>query len=288
VTIGGSTAAAACGVDPHLSRVMLWAELTGRVKRDESEAMTWGKLLQPVIIAELQARDYSVVASDDPVLVDPERPWLIGHPDGYEWDGERRTGILEVKTTSAWARWTERIPLTYEAQIQTYLHLSGLDHGLLACLIGGQRLAVREVERSQYAIDAMLELMDEFVGYVQRDEPPPPDASGSSREALLALYPEHAEGRMVRLTREQMVVVRNLRERREQLRMVKWQADGLENELRAWMGDAELAVDPDGEQVAAWRAYDEHRVDTARLKSERPEVAAEYTNVTRRRRFTLA
>lgn len=38
-TIGGSEAAAAAGIDPHRSRVGLWLEKTGRVEREETEAM---------------------------------------------------------------------------------------------------------------------------------------------------------------------------------------------------------------------------------------------------------
>jgi predicted phage-related endonuclease len=267
---------------------MLWAEMTGRVHRDESEAMRWGTLLEPVILGELRERGYIVTSGHGDALADPERPWLVGHPDGYVWEDERPPALLEVKTASAWARWTDRIPLTYEAQMQVYFHLTHHERGLLACLIGGQRLAVREVERSQHAIDAMLELMAEFVGYVQRDEPPPPDASDSARDALLALYPEHTPEKVVRLTREQMKGVYALRERRIQLDTIKEQASGLENELRAIMGDAEVAESPDGDPVAAWRSYDDHRVDSTRLKAELPEVAAQFTNVTRRRRFTLS
>ena len=55
-TIGGSTAAAACGIDPHHSRVALWLEMTGRVTTLESEPMKWGKLLEPVIFDELTTR----------------------------------------------------------------------------------------------------------------------------------------------------------------------------------------------------------------------------------------
>ena len=159
---------------------------------------------------------------------------------------------------------------------------------MLAVLIGGQRLEVREVERSDVAIEMMLGLMDEFMGYVQRDEPPPPDASDSARDALLALYPEHAPEKAVRFTREQMVTVAALRERREQLAAIKTQTDALENQVRAWMGDAEVAVDSHDRQVATWRSYTERRIDGTRLKQEQPVTAERFTNETRRRRFTLA
>lgn len=286
-TLGGSTAAAAAGVDPYCSRVRLWLEMTGRVTRDESEPMRWGTLLQPVIMGELAERGYIVEACADEYR-DDSRPWLVGHPDGFVATDRAASGVLEIKTANAWAKWTERVPLAYEAQVQIYLHLTGIQHGVLACLVGGQRLEIRDVERSDRAIELLLALMDEFMEYVRSDTPPPPDGSQDARAALGVLYPEHVPEKVVRFTREQMALVHELRARREQLAAVKVQADDLENHVRAVIGDAEVAIGPHDEAVATWRAYDERRLDGTRLKKDLPDLAERYTNVTRRRRFTLA
>src|SRR6266487_441319 len=63
--IGGSEAASACGVDPFRSRIMLWAEKTGRIERPETEAMKWGKLLEPVVFAGLERQGYDVMPAPD-------------------------------------------------------------------------------------------------------------------------------------------------------------------------------------------------------------------------------
>ena len=57
-TLGGSVAASAAGIDPFRSRVMAWAELTGRVSREESEAVEWGNRLEPVIDDAMTERGY--------------------------------------------------------------------------------------------------------------------------------------------------------------------------------------------------------------------------------------
>ena len=122
---------------------------------------------------------------------DSERPWMTGHPDGFcDLDGS--LGVLEVKTAGEWQRskWGEAIPLQYVAQTQHYLHLTGCDVALVAVLIGGQRFEVKTVRRDERAIGFMLDLEQTFWGYVERDQPPPPDGSDSAREALLALYPQ--------------------------------------------------------------------------------------------------
>src|SRR5437868_1256233 len=131
-TIGGSEAAAAAGIDPHHSRVGLWLEKTGRVEREETEAMEWGKRLEDDIDGALTDRGWTV-APWDVELRDDDLPWLNGHPDGVcafgEDDPDR---LLERKTASQWAKreWNGQPPLAYVAQCQHYLHLTGLDRAL--------------------------------------------------------------------------------------------------------------------------------------------------------------
>src|SRR5438477_1982370 len=148
-TIGGSEAAAAAGIDPHRSRVGLWLEKTGRIEREETEAMRWGKLLEPVIFEELRERDYDVEqwTWKPPGMASAEAPWRTGRPDGG-WDDA--LGVVEVKTVGQWAKreWDGQPPLAYVAQCQHYLHLTGRDRALLAVLVGGQRLELTEIERN--------------------------------------------------------------------------------------------------------------------------------------------
>jgi putative phage-type endonuclease len=191
-TVGGSEAAAAAGIDPHRSRVALWLEKTGRVERPETEAMRWGTLLEPLIIFELEERGYHVFHLGLEYTDEShERSWLRGHPDGfvrYEDDRERDVldpMLLEIKTVGQWAKreWNGEPPPAYVAQIQHYLHLTGLDRALLAVLVGGQKLELTTIERNQRAIDLLLLLEEQFYGFLQRDELPPPDGSESARFA---------------------------------------------------------------------------------------------------------
>jgi putative phage-type endonuclease len=187
-TIGGSEAAAAAGVDPHRSRVALWLEKTGRAERPETEAMRWGTLLEPVIMRELFERGWQVDpyadARGEPR--DAERPWLSGHPDAVcSQMGDAAFTLLEIKTVGQWAKreWNGEPPATYVAQVQHYLHLTGLDRALLAVLVGGQKLELTTIDRNQRAIDLLLLLEEQFYGFLQRDELPPPDGSDSARFA---------------------------------------------------------------------------------------------------------
>lgn len=289
-TIGGSDAAAAAGVDPHRSRVMLWLEKTGRAQREETEVMRWGTLLEPLVMAELEERGYALWTPEhgEPRYErhDSDRPWLVGHPDGLvTLDGE--SALLEIKTVGQWAHHANggMVPLGYAAQVQHYLHLTGLTRALLAVLVGGQRLELMELPRDDNVIRLLLAAEEDFYGYLCRDECPP--VGPSDRDALLLLHPSAAQGRMVRLDSEQMGWLDELRARREQLDAVTAQKDELENRLKAAMGDAELAIAPNDAELIRWRNVESTRTDVRGLRAAHPEIAARYVTTTQTRRFTL-
>lgn len=284
ITLGGSDAAAACGVDPWRSRVMLWLEKTGRVERVVGEAARWGTLLQPLVAAELVERGYEVGGWDaDNATADPDRHWLIGHPDGW-WS----EGLLEIKTASAWAhRANGDIPAPYQVQCQVYMHLTGLDRALLAVLVGGQRLELHELARDERQVGLILALMEDFYGYVERDELPAPDSSESARDALGLYYPEATGGKLVRADKATEEIVKELRARKEQKDAISLQVRELENRLKAWIGDADTLVSRSDVKLATWRNVASTRLDQTRLKTEAPHVFAQYATTTDTRRLTL-
>lgn len=284
--IGGSEAAAACGIDPYMSKVYLWLVKTGKIARPETDAMHWGKLLEPVIFGQLEA-DYDVIPAPAEGLTDPERDWLHGHPDGFvTLDHER--AVLEVKTASVWAhRGWEGVPLHYVAQVQTYLHLTGLRRALLACLVGGQKLEVHEIVRDEHAIEVMLDLLERFHRHLVTGTPPAPDGSESAREAVLTMFPHAQEGERIRLDSKAMGELRELRARKAQRDAIDRQIAEHENRLRAFMGSAEVAVTPTDHEAIRWTNVSAARIDTKRLRHDRPEIAEEYTATTSTRRFTL-
>lgn len=289
LTVGGSDAAAAAGIDPWCSRVMLWLEKTGRVERRETEAMAWGTALEPLIWTALEDRGYDLFPADADGLADPEREWLIGHPDGFTVVNEHRA-VLELKTAGAFAfraGWDDAPPVQYVAQAQLYMHLTGCLWTLVAVLVGGQRLDVFEVRRDERAIRLLLEAAERFHWHLVTDTAPPPDGSDSAREALLALYPQARPESVVRLLGDDWKALLELRHRKAQLAALKALISPLENQLRAAMGDAELALSPHDAEVIRYTNVTTPRVDVTRLKRDRPEIAAEYATESQTRRFRV-
>lgn len=285
-TIGGSDCGAAAGVHPYTSAIMLWALKTGRIAQHESEAMEWGVRLQEPIFEALADRGFAVEPYSGEPLVDQVCDWVTGTPDGFVGDA----AVLEVKTASVWAHragWDDELPPHYAAQGQWYMHLTGLQSCVFAVLIGGQKLEVRTVQRSDHAIRLLLRECAKFHSCLVTDVPPPPDGTSSSRDALHAMFPQGEPEGVVRLTREQMRDVETLRSLKESRDRIDQQITERENLLRALMGDAVRAISPTDDDVLRWTNTTSHRVDTKRLKADRPEIASEYEVESTSRRFTI-
>ena len=288
-TIGGSDAASACGVDPFRSRVMLWAEKTGRYERDTSEAMRWGTLLEPVIFAELERQGFDVMPAPADGFVMAGHEWLTGHPDGFVMlDGYR--GVLEVKTAGQWSGhdWHSDAgaPLAYLVQVHHYMTVTGTDRALLACLVGGQRLELRTVYADESVIQAMLDREQELLNFIRTDTPPPPDGSSAAHDAIRAMHPK-ANGKTIRLDRATWEAVKELKARKEQLDTIKRQVAELQQTVELAMGDAEHAVSPFDTPAARWPTVQQTRLDTSALKAARPDVYQEFAVSKPTRRFTV-
>lgn len=287
--IGGSEAASACGVDPYRSRIMLWAEKTGRVERPQTEAMRWGTLLEPVVFQELERQGFDVMPAPDVEWQHENVRWMTGHVDGFV-DIEGQRGVLEIKTANAFAGhdWTSDAgaPLPYLVQVHHYMAITGCEVGLLACLVGGQRLELRTVTRDHGVTLAMIDREGALLDYVRTDRPPPPDGSDSAKDAIRALYPE-SSGKTIRLDRETWEACKALKARKEQLDVVKRQAAELQQKIELAMGDAEQAVSPFDTPAARWPSVQSTRLDSKALKAARPDVWSEFAVPTSTRRFTV-
>jgi predicted phage-related endonuclease len=290
LTLGGSVAASAAGIDPFRSRVMAWAEMTGRVSRESSEAMEWGNRLEPVIDAAMTARGYELLPAPADGFTDPVRPWLIGHPDGFAVLAGERV-VYERKTMGQWAHRANgsgaAVPLPYQCQAQVYMHLTDLPRTLFATLVGGQRLDVGIVERDDDAIAALLVRLEDFREHLRRDKPPAPDGSDSARAAVIALFPDAEESKLYRLTRDEWADVRELRARREQRDAIDAQCVEIENRLKLAMGDAETAISPHDTDALHWRNTRATRLDVKALRAAMPDTADEFSTTATSRRFTL-
>lgn len=287
--IGSSSAAAACGIDPYKSRVRLWAEHVGMIEPTEAgEAAMWGNLLRPVIAAEVEARGYNVVPAPADELHSDEYPWATCHPDAYCSLNGSGWMLLEIKTANLRfaGKWDDdEAPPEYIVRLHHQMLVTGIRAGVLACLLGGQRLVLRTFEFNEKLAAAMVEREMEFLGFVEGKTPPPPDGSEATDDVLRRLYPD-ANGEIVHLTGEQAEHAREIPKLRAAVKTAEGQLAEREQVLKLALGESPVGW-YDGEALVRWSSVSAKRLNQKKLQEAFPDVYLSCVEPSSYRRFSV-
>lgn len=146
--IGGSEIAAVMGENHWNSPRQIWMSKMGMFDDkppQQSEAARWGNLLETTVADEWALRNGRQYVHIPVIIQDDERPYLLANIDGFTLTDDREliTGILEVKTTSAYNRdvWENGpVPFHYLCQTNWYCGITRQSMFTIICLVGGQRL----------------------------------------------------------------------------------------------------------------------------------------------------
>ncbi len=283
--IGSSDAAAAVGLHPYKSHLQLWMEKTGRDAglpvvdpNDDQSPMYWGTLLEPIVAAHYTRRTGNRVRRVNAVLQHPEHPWMLANLD-REVMGAPDVQILECKTAGInGARlWRDGVPEYVQLQVMHQLAVTGKQAADVALLMGGQELQVFRIERDAEMIAQLIQLEQQFWGFVERDQQPPADGSDSADLALRCLYPRDS-GTTLDLSTdlEMSAVFSDLLAVREIITTQTALEAQLKQCIQQRMGEATRAVFETGE-VSWKRSKDGTALDTAQLLKDRPELAQAYS-----------
>lgn len=251
--ICASDAAVVLGLSPYKQALELWAERTGRVEvKDASEGnerVKWGNRLEPVVADAFEEETGHR-------LHDLGRFTICRHPAwGFMFatldrvietrDGE--LGLLEIKTTHERnaEQWEDEPPLLYQVQLQHQLAVTGLQWGVLACLIGGQKLVSKRVERN-----------DDFISILQTDlakfwqlvvtKTPPETMGPFSGDLVQRLFPRAVPGKVVELPARFDDIGAAIAEQKSAAKLAKARIEELEAEFQLAIKDGEAGVTPAG------------------------------------------
>jgi len=262
--MGGSDAAAICGLNPYKSALQVWREKVGLHVTEESEAMFWGTALEPVILKrydKIVKERYGETAEVIPgeFFRHIDHPFLIAHCDGVLVNRQNGSGpqvdtafgIVEVKTAGDrmkgdWGEeWSDDIPQAYLTQVQHYLGVTGLDFCHVAVLFGGHEFRIYEVKANPEFIASLFELETRFWNeHVVPQVPPPPDGSESAKKMLDEMYPADT-GATVEATGEVIEWVEEFFRQRKAEKLAKEKKEEAQNHVIAFMGEAAILTGPD-------------------------------------------
>lgn len=279
--VGGSDVAALMGLSPWKGPVELWLEKTGRAEPEDVSGrpeVEWGTRLEHVIArAYAERHPSSRVTYPGPFLRSCERPWAQASLDGLVEDPERGVGVLEVKTGHRRRDWEGpagelRPPLRYLCQVCHYMSVSGAEWADFAVLVDGSdylELTVRRDEEDVAAVDAAV---DAFWSHVRDGTSPAPAATDAS--ALALLHPQPPEPVYLEADEPTRVLVMAWVSAKERAREADEYLKGVTARLEAAMGDADRVAVDAGE--VRWGRGTVRRLDTERLKAERPDIYERY------------
>ena len=291
-SLGGSDISAALGLNRWRSPMEVWAEKVGLPlpRQETPEACRWGILLEEVVRAELAERTGWTIQK--PVAMYRHRtiPFLSANVDGLAQIPEKGLAVVEIKTASSYkeGEWSGgQVPPEYYLQGQHYLSVLDLRHCVFACLIGGQKLVIAEMERDDDMIRDIHRLATAFWNRVVAKTPPDPDGSEATAAFLSKLFPLSENAVPLILPEKADELVSNWLGAKNEEDLAADRRRLAENELKLLMQDHERAVTPKG-QVISWKTVTTSRLDSARLKKEQPAMLEQYTTTASSRRFAVS
>ena len=145
-------------------------------------------------------------------------------------------------------------PLKYAVQVQHQLLVTGARMGFLAGLIADERLVVKQVERDEAFIAALIQTLAEFWQHVTAREMPPADDSEATARALAAIYPRD-DGSTIILPVEATSLIAAREEAAAKIKDAEAAKMAADNALKAMLGEHTTGELPDGRRVT-WKVQE--------------------------------
>ncbi|OJF16462.1 MAG: hypothetical protein A6D91_11805, partial [Bacillaceae bacterium G1] len=277
---------AIAGLSPWRSPVAVWLEKTGQVEPPEpGEAAYWGTVLEDIVAQEFSKRTGKKIRRKNAILQHKDYPWMIANVDRMLVGSSEG---LECKTTSAFQakEWEgDEIPAQYIVQVQHYMAVTGAKAWWLAVLIGGQRFLCKRVERDDELIQQLVEIERDFwENHVVPGVPPEMDGSPASTELVKRMYPLATRSK-IDLPSQAMELVEEYERIKAELKPLEERKAELENRLKYMLGEHEEGRI--GNVIVSWKNVESKRIDTTRLKKERPDIYEQFLKTSSYRKFDV-
>lgn len=286
IGIGGSDAAAACGLSKWKSPAQLYIEKTCQIQKEEgeSEHLRQGRDFEDYVAQRFCEETGKKVRRDNFMMADSEYPFLIA-------DIDRRVvgedAILECKTTTPYNRdkWADgQIPIEYELQCLHYMSVTGARKCYIACLIFGTDFIIREIDWDDETIEMLRAKEIEFwTDYVEKGVMPEPDGSSAYDDALKSRFRGGLEESID--LEVDVSAYRAYQETKDLIKDLEAKTKAFEQDLKLQMGDNNF-----GESEffkVTYKPSKSVRLDTKRIKKEAPEIYEKYGKETESRRFLI-
>lgn len=275
--VGASELAAILGVDERRGPLAVYAKKVAEVDDDEGEdeddPRYWGREFEEPVARWYARKTGRVVtnpgtfaihaAKTAPLFATLDRD-VLGRGGVI---GDADPGALECKAVSVYGpldQWRSEPPLCYQVQLQAQLAVTGRAWGSIAAVLGGTRPVYFDFERNDRFIEAALRAVEQFWERVERRDPPPPDGTRETAEAIKQLWPEDS-GKSIVFPDGMLDVIEQWQDAKAAAREAEERKDLIESSIKAAMQDATWGLLPNGRRVQ-WKTEPrkEHLVRASR------------------------
>lgn len=284
--IGGSDAGAVCGLHPYSSAMKVFRDKTSEiVEETDSEAVRIGHDLEAYVAKRFMEATGLKVRRSNYMYRSKEHPFMIADVDRLVIGEDAG---LECKTASAYStdKWADgNIPLHYMMQCYHYMAVTGKRVWYIAAVILGREFIYRKLVWDEAVINNLTAIEEDFwQNHVLMGQIPPPDGSRACDEVIAQYFSKAKEDSVIELTGfdEKLERRRDILQKIAELETEKKQ---IEQEVKLAMGEHELARSR--QYRVSWGNVDSTRLDTKRIREEKPEIYENYATVSHSRRFEV-
>ena len=284
--LGGSDAGAVCGLNPYVSPMAVYRDkVSDETDIGDNEAMRQGRDLEEYVAQRFTEETGLKVRRSNKMYRSVEYPWMIADVDRMVAGGGAG---LECKTVSAYNkdRWADGgIPVHYLLQCYHYMIVTGRRTWYLAAVILGQDFQYRRIEYEEETAQNLIALEAEFWNnHVLPRHMPDPDGSKSCDAVLEEYFCQRGKAENIELVGFDQKLERR-QEIEKTMKLLETEKRQIDQEIKVFMDGHETA--DSGRYRVTWREVISSRLDTKRLKEEKPDIYREFLQESKSSRFTV-
>lgn len=284
--IGGSDAGAVCGLNPFASPMSVYRDkVSVAAEADDNESMRQGRDLEDYVARRFMEATGLKVRRSNQMYRSQEYPFMIADVDRIVV-GENAG--LECKTASAYSsdKWKDgEIPPHYLVQCLHYMAVTGKREWYIAVVILGQEFKYTKITWDEALIQNLITIESDFwKNHIVPGKMPDPDGSKACDEVLEQYFKMSRKDSTIPLVGFDEKLKRRV-ELEKLIKKLEGEQKQIDQEIKLYMKASETAVS-DCFRVS-WSGVETGRLDTKRLKAERPDIYQEFLNISTSRRFTV-
>lgn len=286
--IGGSDAAAVCGLSKYKTPVQVYLDKLGLSEpAQENDAMYWGNILEPIVREEYIRLTGETVITTDKTKRHPQHNFMLANVDGIIQNGK---ALFEAKICSSFnmSEWgepgTDEMPQSYLMQCAHYAAVYDVQHVDLAVLFGNRwHFEIYRYHRNTKLEQGLIEMERDFWNnHVLKEIPPDPITS----KDVTLLYPFEIE-ETIAANDEIINHILEYQALKEKIKEYEKQAEYFKANIMVHMKSARALTNTHGVVLATLKQQSYERFDSKQFEKNHPDLYPLFLKQTSSRIFKL-